>query len=562
MLEYQSSLVPSLSCVLARSQGRKRKRSSSLALLLLMLLVGVGQTTAQNAPQPASEAEQRERVEKQLQALLAMRRDMQQALLNMQAQVSEFDTRIGALEVELTGVPPKQPASILTAAPSGGQVPKPEKSASASRVAHAPLPADSGAATESPKKTEFDLSDIANVADWDAFEQGKGLVAARGKLGELTFGINTYLRCLNQENLNPTYTDSFGRTFPFDKRQDLMVNREQLSFRGWLFDEDFRYNFFAWTENTNMGEFSQVVLAGNFLTHFSDAVNLRYGLFSLPTTRSTSQSVPNWLKFDHRTLADEYFRGSYTMAIGADGKIADGLEYRTALGNNLSTLGVSPKELDNDMNTYSMVLWWMPTTHEYGPGKGFGDYEEHKELATLIGFHYTHSREDAQGQPTEDSFENSQLRLSDGTLLFSPDPFMTGGKVERATYDMLDFDAGFKYRGWSLDCEYYFRWLSDFRTIGNIPVDQLFDHGFQVQASTMLAPQEWQAYIHYSKIFGDYGDPWEFGLGANWFPYKHKEIRINFQTLYEEAAAAGSRALPYQVGADGWIWTVDAGFSF
>ena len=70
-----------------------------------------------------------------------------------------------------------------------------------------------------------------------------------------------------------------------------------------------------------------------------------------------------------------------------------------------------------------------------------------------------------------------QLRLSDGTLLFSPDPFDTGGTISRASYSMLDLDAGVKYRGWSFDAEYYFRWLTDFKLIrGTIPVSSLYDH--------------------------------------------------------------------------------------
>ena len=73
------------------------------------------------------------------------------------------------------------------------------------------------------------------------------------------------------------------------------------------------------------------------------------------------------------------------------------------------------------------MLYWMPTTGEFGPGKGFGDYEEHEKLATLLGVHFTHSREDGKSQPGVNSFENSQIRLSDGTLLFGPDPFNTGG---------------------------------------------------------------------------------------------------------------------------------------
>ena len=54
---------------------------------------------------------------------------------------------------------------------------------------------------------------------------------------------------------------------------------------------------------------------------------------------------------------------------------------------------------DGDFTTFSGALWWMPTTGEYGPRAGFGDYEEHQDLATLIGVHFTFSPEDRQSQP-------------------------------------------------------------------------------------------------------------------------------------------------------------------
>jgi hypothetical protein len=111
------------------------------------------------------------------------------------------------------------------------------------------------------------------------------------------------------------------------------------------------------------------------------------------------------------------------------------------------------------MHTFSGAITWMPTTHEFGPAQGFGDLERHEELATLFSIHYTRSRENAEAQPNVNDFENTQLRLSDGTLLFSPNAFNTGGQVTDATYQMIAASGGFKYQGWSLDVEYYWRWL-------------------------------------------------------------------------------------------------------
>ena len=117
---------------------------------------------------------------------------------------------------------------------------------------------------------------------------------------------------------------------------------------------------------------------------------------------------------------------------------------------------------------------------------------------------------------------------------------------------MLDLDAGLKWRGWSLDAEYYFRWLSNFDVTGTIPVTSLFDHGFQVYASTMLKPDYWQAYLSGSKIFGEFGDPWDLAL--TYFPFGHKEVRINGQALYTDRSAVGYTAIPYVVGGTGWTF--------
>ena len=143
------------------------------------------------------------------------------------------------------------------------------------------------------------------------------------------------------------------------------------------------------------GQGAQVVLAGNISYRFNEAFSLGVGIGGLPSTRTTNYTFPQWLRVDNRTIADEFFRGSYTTGIWAWGKLSDTLRYRVMLGNNLSQLGVDAGELDATLNTVSGALWWMPTTGEYGPGEGFGDFEHHNEAATLFGVNFTRSREDA-----------------------------------------------------------------------------------------------------------------------------------------------------------------------
>ena len=41
----------------------------------------------------------------------------------------------------------------------------------------------------------------------------------------------------------------------------------------------------------------------------------------------------------------------------------------------------------------------------------------------------------------------------------------------------------------------------------------------------MLIPTTLQAYAGHSRIFGDYGNPWELRFGANWFPLKNWPVK-------------------------------------
>lgn len=455
----------------------------------------------------------------ELEELIEMRRELA-------TQMSEFDRRIEALEQQLTG----QQSETAEG--------RPEMAAADERVA------------EKAPET------------WGTFEPGKGVVLARTDQAEVAWSLFTYVRYLNQFGLEDSYTDSFGRTFDIDKRNDVQLQKVNLSFKGWLFDPKFRYLAYTWTSNTSQGDPAQVVVAGNLGYRFSDSFNLYGGIGALPSTRSTNYTFPNWLRNDHRSIADEYFRGSYTSGIWANGEIVPGLQYRAMLGNNLSQLGVNAPQLDSQFNTFSAALWWMPTTGEFGPGIGLGDFEWHDELATLFGVHYTSSREDAQAQPGTEGFENSQIRLSDGTRIFSEDPFLTGGNIRKADYEMMALNAGAKYRGWHVEAEAYFRRVDNFKTTGPIPVSRITDNGFQVKGSYMLMPRELQAYAGYSKIYGDNGDPWDFAAGINWWPFDRKEMRFNTQFLYLDKSPVGYSSVPFAVGGEGWVFSTDAVVSF
>ena len=486
-------------------------------------------------PIMAAAAESEVSIEARLRAL----EERQTAL---EKQLVERDARIRELEAQARAPSAGGGAAAAVAAPT---------------PASAPAAAEAVAAGQPPPGSPEDDEHY-----WGRYEGGKGIVLARSDSAEVDFSVFTYVRYLNQTALEDTYTDAFDRTKTLDLRNDLQFQKVTLNFKGWLFDPDFRYLFYTWTSNTSQGQDAQVVVAGNLSYHFNDAFSLAGGIGALPSTQSTNYTFPNWLRVDNRTIADEFFRGSYTSGIWAWGRLPHELAYRVMLGNNLSQLGVDAGELDSSFNTVSGALWWMPTTGEYGPAQGLGDFEHHDDLATLFSLHFTRSREDAQNQPGVNDFENSQIRLSDGTLIFQADPFGTGTQIDKATYQMAAVSAGMKYRGWSLDGEYYWRWVDDFKASGPMPFDEMYDHGFQLQGSAMVLPQSLQAYLSGSRIFGEYGDPWDLAAGVNWFPMKRRELRVNVQGLYLQDSPVGYASVPFIVGGNGWVFTTDVMLNF
>lgn len=399
----------------------------------------------------------------------------------------------------------------------------------------------------------IDDTDTASV--YGAFIPGRGFRIANTDVGTVEFSAYTYLRYLNQDGLDDDYRDHLGTVKAIDERNDLQVQKLVLYFKGWVYDPALRYVFYTWTSNTSQGDGAQVVVAGYLTYHVSDALNFSGGISGLPSTRSLEGQWPNFLKVDYRTIADEYFRGSYTTGFFVNGALADGaLQYKAMIGNNLSQLGVNGPQMDDTFDTVALALWWMPTTGEYGPNQGFGDFEMHDRLATRVGVHYTHSTEDKQSQPGKEDPENSQIRLSDGAAIFDQNIFGAGVQINKARYQMGTLDAGLKFRGFALEGEYFWRWVDKFDVTGTLPFDDLYDHGYQLQASMMVMPKLLQIYLAGSQINGEYGDPSDVALGVNWFPLRdNRKLRVNGELLQLNDSPVGYSSVPFAVGGDGLV---------
>jgi hypothetical protein len=469
--------------------------------------------------------EQNRLLEKQNQQLIEQITRLRQTLAKQQAPAQSPETPAQAASAEAKRVPTE---TI--------ELPVNDESLSSAQPAPAAVPEQEDKPQEEKK--------------WGAYTPNLGFKVANTEHGDLSISIYTYARYLNQNALAANYINGFGQVVPVVQRQDFQLQKLQFKFLGWVINQKFTYYLWAWTSNPTMGQGAQVVLAGHIDYKFNKYLQLGSGIYSLPGTRSVEGNFPFWLSVDTRLIGDEFFRPSYTTGINAKGDITRGLRYQAMLANNTSQLGVSSLELDNGLNTFAGALVW-----EGGDfGLAWGDFEDHQKLASRLGVHFNRSHETAQSQPGTETIENTQIRLGDGTIVFTPNIFGPGTQVTALDWKMACTDVGLKYHGFSFDAEYYWRWLNNFVGPGVAGLPEIRNHGFQLQASAMAIPKTLQFYTGGSMVLGNLGGGYDTRIGANWFPFKNKVVRWNTEGLLLYRSPVGYTSVPYNVGSTGFVF--------
>ncbi len=201
----------------------------------------------------------------------------------------------------------------------------------------------------------------------------------------------------------------------------------------------------------------------------------------------------------------------------ATGEPVAGLRYKVSFGNNISQLGITAAQLTRDIAVGASV-WWMPTSKEFGPRGGFGDWESHEDVATRFGISSVRARE-SHYTPLDQPPGSTQIRIADGTPLFDTGALAPGVTLQNATYWVVSADVGLKFRGLFIQAEYSARWLYDFVGNGPVPVSELFDQSFYLQIAAYPIKHWWELYNATSFVFGD---P-KAGFHTNWGSHRRHE---------------------------------------
>ena len=291
------------------------------------------------------------------------------------------------------------------------------------------------------------------------FTPGKGFTIFKTSLASLNISAYGLARYINQMPGNQEYKDHLDRTKYADTRNDIWWHRTIVWFSGFFYTPKFRYTISVWGLNAT----NQVLIFGNLQYAINKAFVPGVGIGPNLGTRSMTGPWPFFLASD-RVLAEEFFRPGFTMSAWLAGEPISRFRYWVAVGNNLSQLGITASQMSRYMST-SASIWWMPTTGEFGPRGGSGDFEMHQEIATRFGASFTHCRESRQSPIGQPSVE-TQVKLSDGQLFYETGTLADGVTVTDADFDEGSIDLGMKYKGLHLQTEYYFRYLSKFNAQG------------------------------------------------------------------------------------------------
>lgn len=375
----------------------------------------------------------------------------------------------------------------------------------------------------------------------------------------LRFNVNTQIRYLNTLNSKETFTDHLGVVRDVHKRNDITVNRSMFILGGYIFSKKLQYSMTVWTS----AGAASIVIAGNIGWRFSKALTITGGYTGVPGSRSLVGTFPFFQPID-RSMADNFFRPGFTQGVWANGEPLKGLNYLVFVGNGLNTLNISANKIDPHL-LFSGSVWWEPLGAYSEPGKSrqmYDDYFASKKTRIRIGTSFTRSREDRFSNTEQSNPDNTSIYNSDGVLAFSTGAFAPGVTLQKATYRMWAIDGGLKKSGFSVNGQYYFRWLGDFEANGPLPLASTFDHGFELSTGKFVVPKKLLLYVRGSKVFGQFANPYEYGGGFKWYFLPTERLWMTGEMMRVNKSPYSGAFTPYTAGMAGWMPMVQTVLAF
>jgi hypothetical protein len=346
----------------------------------------------------------------------------------------------------------------------------------------------------------------------------------------------------NSMATNPTYTDHFGNVHDVQRRNDIQLARDVFYFSGYAFHPRLDYNILIFTSTATL----VATAAGYAGFVFSKGFALRAGFFSLPSTRAMTGTYPYFQGTD-RSMATNYFRPGFTQGIWGEGEPLDGLHYLAMLGNSLNTLDIKSANIDNRYAA-SATVWY--DLNDFG--KAWNDYEHHTSPAVRVGTAFTYAKEDRLSDLAEAGPENNATFISDGLLLFQTGALAPNATISLADFSLWAIDGGIKYKGLAFNVEFYLRWLNNFTVDMPLPINSMFDWGFDASLGYFLGKSV-EVYVRSSLIDGPFATAVEGAGGVTWYPFDTRNVWLGTEAVGIKNSPYGGGYYMYSVGQTGFV---------
>jgi hypothetical protein len=360
-------------------------------------------------------------------------------------------------------------------------------------------------------------------------------------LFELKNNLRSQFRVISFTPDDDQWTDQAGVVRPIEKRQNFDIERLRIVLSGHAYTPELK--FFVQADGDTDSRHALYILDSWFAWQFSETFEVQCGKRKVPGTR-------NWLlgAFDtrmiDRSFANEFFRPSRTTGIWIVGDPNESLHYELMAGQGFNSEGLTPSEKGDDF-AFAATLWW-DCIGSYGHARPT-DFEIHDELAVRVGASGVWSNEGTPGRQLE---EADFLRLTDGTRLTDPNALAPGATVESFDVALIAIDAAFKYRGWSVNGEYFWRTVNDVKA--NLPVPNVgLQHGFYVEGGFFAIPQRLEFNSQYAYVSGKQGSTNSVATGLSYYPLETYFLKLGLDVTFIDGSPVNSTGSDILVGDSG-----------
>jgi len=345
----------------------------------------------------------------------------------------------------------------------------------------------------------------------------------------------------------PSWTDSAGNTLPINNSNYFGIPRGRLIFSGNALAPNLSYLL---NIDYNSVTSQPIGFRAFWLSYrFSKALELYVGQSKVPGSREWIESAFAPLQSADRTMATTFFRPSLSQGMWITGEPLDDVFYHAMVSNGFNTLNLQPEQLNNRF-AWSGSAWWEP----WGEfGRGYSDLQHHQEAAIRLGGCYTYAL-GRGNQAASDAVENSPLRLSDGTIITTPNALAPGVTLTSYDVSLAAIDLAWKYRGVGLSSEIYFQDLLGLQGTGPLPITSTSAFGGFIKGGFFIVPQETEVYARTSYVTGAYGSGYELGGGFNRFFLPGKDnLFFTCDAAWLENSPAGQNRTGFVAGQTGLL---------